>query len=149
LLINCISSLFLNVTLVWSVIMEKDFDKWNEKKKIVNAKEVNEGLFYSKREIWWCSLGVNVGVETDGKHQNFERPVLILKKFNQHMFWGIPMTSRKKTGHLYQKVTYSGGVSWANFSQLKAISTKRLLRKITTISEDQFTLAREKLKSLI
>ena len=52
----------------------KDFDRWNEKKKHVEA---TERIFYVKeREIWWCMLGVNVGREIDGKNDVFERPVL-------------------------------------------------------------------------
>lgn len=46
--------------------MQKDFDKWNEIKKIVHSKPDNFGMH--KREIWWMSLGLNVGVEVDGKH---------------------------------------------------------------------------------
>jgi len=33
--------------------------------------------------IWRCSLGVNLGVEADGKEEHFRRPVLILKAFNK------------------------------------------------------------------
>ena len=44
--------------------MKKDFDSWNEKKKILNNNDVS---FYHEREVWWCSLGVNVGYEQNGK----------------------------------------------------------------------------------
>jgi hypothetical protein len=44
--------------------MKKDFDGWNKDKKNIN----NEGThkFYKAKEIWWCSLGLNVGFEQDG-----------------------------------------------------------------------------------
>lgn len=129
--------------------MEKDFDKWNEEKKNVDKRNIDAGLFYNPREIWWCSLGINVGVETDGKHENFERPILVLRKFNKYMFWGIPMTSQESQGDFHQEINYEGGKSWAMLSQIKTISTKRLLRKITTISEFQFNFLRGKLKGLI
>lgn len=64
--------------------MQKDFDVWNNKKK-----ELNNAVFNSyvhAREIWWCSIGINVGDEEDGKNSMFERPVLIIKKFNQQAF---------------------------------------------------------------
>ena len=70
--------------------MVKDFDNWNKKKKSIE----DFGLldFYPKgREIWWCSLGVNLGVEADGKEENFRRPVLILKAFNKTAVCPIPM----------------------------------------------------------
>ena len=31
-----------------------------------------------------------MGFEEDGKNDNFVRPVLVLKKFNNDMFLGIP-----------------------------------------------------------
>lgn len=45
---------------------QKDFDSWNQKKKIVNNKEHLSPLF-KERDIWWLSIGINVGFEEDGK----------------------------------------------------------------------------------
>jgi mRNA interferase MazF len=56
--------------------MEKDFDRWNKKKKALNETDFTD--YVHEREVWWCALGVNVGLEADGKHDNFERPVLVL-----------------------------------------------------------------------
>ena len=114
--------------------MTKDFDSWNKEKKQVNNSELGYDVFYHSREVWWCAVGVNVGVEADGKHHNFERPVLIVRKFNKDMFWGVPLTTKERDGHFYQKLTHDGGVSWAALSQIKTFSTKRLLRKIGRIS---------------
>ena len=36
----------------------KDFNKWNEKKKEIEADGIPD-LYPKEREIWWCSLGVN------------------------------------------------------------------------------------------
>jgi mRNA interferase MazF len=116
----------------------KDFDKWNEEKKEINLKEVSYNFFFYEREVWWSSLGVNVGIETDGKNENFERPVLIIKKFNGNMVWVLPLTSKEHKGFYYQKINYDSGVSWAHLSQIRTISTKRLLRKVGTISETEF-----------
>ena len=129
--------------------MSKDFDSWNKEKKQVNLVEFGYGVFYYSREVWWCAVGLNVGVETDGKHQNFERPVLIVRKFNKEMFWGIPLTTNEKTGDFFHKVVHDGGVSWVVLSQIKTFSTKRLLRKIGRISEDDFDSIRRKLKGLL
>ena len=129
--------------------MEKDFDSWNKEKKITNRREVGYDFFYYPREVWWCAVGVNVGVETDGKHENFERPVLIIRKFNKDMFWGIPLTTNEKTGEFYQKIKHDEGVSWAVLSQIKTFSTKRLLRKIGRISEEEFEMIQNKLRRLV
>lgn len=129
--------------------MNKDFDSWNTEKKKTNDREVGHDFFYHPREVWWTALGVNVGVETDGKHHNFERPILIVKKFNKDQFWGIPLTKNEKTGEFYQKIKHDGGVSWAILSQIRVFSTKRLLRKIGRISEKEFEVIQDKLRKLI
>ena len=116
----------------------KDFDKWNIEKKNVDMKSINKELFFYSREIWWCSTGVNIGVEADGKNDNFERPMLIIKKFNSDMIWVIPLTTKEKQNKYYYKLEYDIIKSWAIVSQLKTISTKRLLRKIGSISELDF-----------
>lgn len=129
--------------------MHKDFDSWNKEKKQTDKREVGYDFFYYPREIWWCAIGVNVGVETDGKHENFERPVLIIKKFNKDMFWGIPLTTNEKIGEFYQKITHDEGISWAALSQIKTFSTKRLLRKIGKIPVNEFGTIQNKLRGLI
>jgi mRNA interferase MazF len=118
--------------------MEKDFDKWNSQKKEINKKEILYDFFFYPREVWWCTLGVNVGIESDGKNENFERPVLIIKKFNGQMCWAVPLTSKEKYGEHYLKVNHENGVSWVCLSQVRVVSTKRLLRKIGMISETEF-----------
>ncbi|OGG54596.1 hypothetical protein A3C20_01930 [Candidatus Kaiserbacteria bacterium RIFCSPHIGHO2_02_FULL_55_25] len=97
-------------------IMNKDFDTWNERKKAIHASAQPRDLFFfHEREVWWCTLGVNVGVETDGKHASFERPALVVKKFNADMFWGLPLTSRERSGKFFKVVRYEGGSSTASF----------------------------------
>ena len=87
----------------------KEFDRWNEKKKHANNKENDRNLFIHEREVWWCSLGVNIGVEIDGKNNDFERPVLLIKKFNGMMFWGIPLTSKTKENPYTVEVKHQKG----------------------------------------
>ena len=84
--------------------MPKDFDKWNTQKKKVHGRA--EQILFHEREIWWCSLGINIGVETDGKNDNFERPILVLKKFNKDMVWVVPITSRKGPVKYYYPIKY-------------------------------------------
>lgn len=59
-------------------LMPKDFDKWSRNKKLLEEHAYAQ-LSFHEREIWWCSLGLNLGDEQDGKHQDFERPVLVLR----------------------------------------------------------------------
>ncbi len=133
----------------YSAKQKKDFDSWNVKKKHLHRQEFSKNFFYHEREVWWCSLGINIGVESNGKNEQFERPILVVKKFNKDMFWGIPLTSKPKTGEFFYKIQHPGGTSWAMLSQLKTLSSKRLLRKIGMIPINDFLGTLRKLQILI
>jgi len=82
---------------------KKDFDRWNELKKKLHQRD--EKILFHEREIWWCSLGLNIGFEEDGKHSLFERPVLIVRKFNKYVLWVLPLTRSHKIGGYYFRIT--------------------------------------------
>ena len=54
----------------YNVVMDKDFNEWNELKKKINSRNP---IYVSERDIWFCSVGLNVGSEQSGKHKLFER----------------------------------------------------------------------------
>ncbi len=54
------------------------FVEWTKLKVRIHIKE-NSALYFHEREVWWASLGKNIGFEQDGKNKMFERPVLVLK----------------------------------------------------------------------
>jgi len=72
----------------------KEFDAWLVAKKKIH--HVRSGAFAHPREIWWCSLGINIGAETDGKNENFERPILVFKVYNTETMLVFPITSKQK-----------------------------------------------------
>jgi mRNA interferase MazF len=74
--------------------MIKEFDKWNEKKKKIHEKDFRS--FVHEREIWWCSLGANIGHEEDGKNDKFERPILVIKKWSNKTIVIVPLTTKIK-----------------------------------------------------
>src|SRR4051812_44298293 len=116
--------------------MKKDFDTWNlQKKKIHNF--IKQETTFREREIWWCSLGINIGDEEDGKNTLFERPILVLRKFNRKLAWVLPMSSKKKEGVYYHIINYRGISYSVLLSQLRLISAKRLRRFIRKISPTQ------------
>ncbi|MFH1129336.1 MAG: type II toxin-antitoxin system PemK/MazF family toxin [Patescibacteria group bacterium] len=119
------------------MIKNKDFDKWNELKKELHFR--NEEILFHEREIWWCSLGLNVGFEEDGKNKNFERPILIIKKFNRNVLWILPLTRSQRTGDYYYRITQGDeDDSVVILSQLRLISSKRLLRKMRMLEKVEF-----------
>lgn len=125
----------------------KDFQKWHSLKKEIE--ESSRRTLFLEREIWWCALGENIGTEQDGKHERFERPILVIRKFNSDLFWGVPLTSTIKEGKFYFHVDVHGVKRSVILSQLKTMSSKRLTRRIAKIHPHVFTHLVEKMMSLI
>lgn len=92
---------------------------------------------------------MNIGFETDGKHDKFERPILIIKVFNSYTLWILPLTSRDKNGKYYYQMDFEGKRSTIILSQLRLISSKRLLRKIGMLSDNSFRAVKNQVKSFI
>ena len=124
--------------------MEKDFDEWNKLKKNI---DVRNPIYVSEREIWFCSVGLNVGSEQSGKHKLFERPVLVIKTVTSNTFIGAPLTSNKKNGSWYVEIQSTS--SSAIISQIKLFDTRRLARKIGVVSIEEFKIIKNKLKDFI
>ena len=80
--------------------MNKDFNRWNVLKKYLN--DAGRIFYAHPREIWWCSLGINVGAEIDGKHENFERPVIVMKVYSKETLIVLPLTSKEKNYAFHQ-----------------------------------------------
>ena len=128
--------------------MQKDFDKWNSKKKQTDQKEKFK-VFY-EREVWWYIAGVNIGVEIDGKHELFLRPGIVIRKFNKDMALIVPTTNQDKDNKYYLLVSGEDGKKYNScISQVKSISSKRLFRKIGTISEADYTNLLEKVSNMV
>lgn len=125
----------------------KDFTLWFKVKPEIE-KKLSCPLF-SESEVWWCSLGLNIGFEQDGKNELFERPVLIFRKYNKDFFLGLPLTSKIKEGVYYHKIKLHGRESSVILSQSKAFSAKRLIRKIGKVTSEQFIKIEESYIKLI
>ena len=126
--------------------MEKDFDKWNGLKKHI---ELRRSVFCNTRDIWWCSIGANVGAEASGKNELFERPVLILKVYSTESVLVAPLTSKQREGPYHARITYAGREGWAILSHAKTISPKRLQRKLSKIDKTQHAVVLKALITLV
>ena len=129
--------------------MKKDFKEWHIQKS--NLHEDKDRVFFHEREVWFASLGVNVGFEQDGRGDEFLRPIVIIKKFNNEVLWCIPLTKNHKKGRYYFSFLLDdeSGISTAILSQVRLIDSKRLQYKIGDISQDGFMEIKEKLKQLL
>lgn len=123
----------------------KDFDSWNKYKKFIHY-EQNSPQF-SEHEIWWCSFGLNIGYEVDGKNEYFERPVYIYQKHNKETFLGIPLTSvDSKLDFWHLKILHSQEKEFVlKLSQMRTLSSKRLIRRIAILSEENSKIIRRAL----
>jgi hypothetical protein len=48
-----------------------------------------------------CTLGKNLGREQNGGSQDFSRPVLVIKKFNNEIFWIVPLSTKQRPLDFY------------------------------------------------
>jgi mRNA interferase MazF len=114
----------------------KDFNYWNKFKQALNKSEVT---FYAHpREIWWCSLGVNIGAEIDGKEFNFERPVILLKVYNKETILTLPAVSKGSDARFHFTLKSFQIPMHIRLTQPRVLSSKRLIRKIATLEEKEF-----------
>ncbi len=129
--------------------MHKDFQKWHNRKSKLD--QIIKRPFYHEGEIWWCSLGLNVGFEQDGGGNNFLRPVIIFKKFNNEVFWAIPLThTNKNTKYYFQIYAISNNeVSTAILSQIRLVDARRLSHKLGKISKENSIALTKKFKELL
>ena len=125
----------------------KEFDLWNKKKKTLEER-AHVPLF-NEREIWWCTLGLNLGFEVDGKDDDFERPMCIVRKFNKDTFLGFPLTSTTKESRYYFPLTLHGTKGSLNLSQGRLLSAKRLQRKLGRMSGAEFERLKNELRDLL
>ena len=124
------------------------FAQWTKVKFRLHTAE-DRSVYFREREIWWCSLGANIGYEQDGKNDRFERPVLVLRKFNEHVLWAVPLTSSVKEGKYYIKTVYRGCPYSIIISQLRLVSSKRLTRKIRVLPRTEFEQVRASIRALV
>ncbi len=127
---------------------EIEFDKWNRKKQKMHIEK--QRPFFHEQEAWFCSIGANIGFEQDGNGDEFLRPVMILKKFNNEIFWALPMTKNAKEGKYYHVVSISGRERSALIlSQIRLVDAKRLAYKIGSVKQQDFILIKEKIRQLL
>ncbi len=103
-------------------------------------------LFPKEREVWMCSLGRNIGFEQNGTGDGLGRPVLVVKKFNNKMFWVVPLSSRQKEFDFYYNFYDAAGMpASAILAQLRLLSVKRFDRNLYEVSMETLEDIQKKL----
>jgi len=139
----CTAWLFYGSTLR----MEKDLAGWHTLKAEIN--DLHNSPTFQQREVWWCSIGVNIGHEEDGKGQYYRRPVLIVRKFNQHVFLGVPLTTQIKNNPYYHRINFKGREQCVMLSQLRLWESKRLTASMGKLAQSQFEEIRQAIRKMI
>ena len=128
--------------------MSKDFNNWNTVKK--ETQQITKKVYFKDRDIFWTKVGENIGFEQNGKGEEFQRPVLVVKRCTNDMFLGIPLSTTLRDGSFYFKFSFlDGKQSTALLVQHKLYSNKRLIKKIGMINTVDFENLKLKLHCLI
>jgi DNA helicase II / ATP-dependent DNA helicase PcrA len=118
--------------------MDKDYKNWSKVKRRVNNGKLPENFEIKSGDIFWCFFGENVGIEIDGKGEDYVRPALVIKFFNPKHIWVVPLTTNQGNIKFNIRLDSFSEFSYAITSQLKTISTLRLLRFIKNINRSDF-----------
>jgi len=126
----------------------KKFNEWNELKKQIDERE--NIVQFKEREIYWARIGENIGFEQNGKGLEFSRPVLVVKKLNKQLFFGVPLsTTLRKGTYFYEFQFLELQKSSALLVQAKVFDIKRVDTKLGMIHEEDFVKLKVQLKDLL
>ncbi|KIM12151.1 MAG: hypothetical protein KU38_04395 [Sulfurovum sp. FS08-3] len=124
----------------------ESFDHWNEVKKEIAKKS---SVHTKEGEIYYASVGHNVGFEQNGKGDKFMRPIVVFKKFGKETILAIPLSTQPKEGRFYFSFSFEPNkISVALLSQIKLLDTKRLYSKIGRIRKDDLVEMKRKFYEL-
>jgi len=100
---------------------------------------------FKERDVWEASIGHGVGSEVYGKSDLFKRPVLVLKKFNNGRFLGVPFTSNPLYGGLHVvEIVFNDIHGAAMLDQASTYDSARLIKKIGMLDKPTFDVIRRK-----
>jgi hypothetical protein len=125
----------------------KQFNEWNEVKKEIDTRK--KFVIFKERDVFLASIGENIGFEQNGKSQLFSRPVLVLKKFSNNMFFGIPLSTQLKQGNFFFEFELNGEKSNALLVQGRLFDSKRLEKRLGMIGKDDFSELKIKIRELL
>lgn len=100
-------------------------------------------------DVWWCSIGVNIGQEIDGKNATAERPVCIIKKFGGAGFFALPLSSNMKAAPYRYPVMLENRKSAVLLDQGRTMSAKRLQRRLGYMKKTDFRDIKTRLRKVL
>ena len=125
----------------------KRFPEWIDLKEKLHDSQ-HQPPFVSERDLWWASIGENVGSEINGKSSKFSRPVLILRKLTHGFYLVVPTTTQPHVGSWYIHIRFADQDEWICLHQIRTIDHRRIHSKIGQIDTDDFERTRAGFKKL-
>jgi len=102
----------------------------------------------SQGDIWWVSIGENVGSEVNGKSDLFSRPVIIFKKLAHGFYFVIPTTTQVREGSWYVAFRQHKRDMAACLHQARTIDFRRLSSKLGMLDDNDFARVKKGFSSL-
>jgi len=127
--------------------MEKDFREWHGLK--TDLQRTDRNILFHEREIWLCSVGMNLGHEEDGKSDLFLRPVVIFRRFYANACGSIALTSTLRMGSYYYQFYFGGRISTAMLFQMRLFDQKRFIRKMGVMPSERFNEMKARIEDLM
>jgi mRNA interferase MazF len=125
----------------------KKFLEWIGLKEKLHATD-HQPPHVSERDVWWVSLGENVGSEMNGKSDKFSRPALVVKKLARTFYLVAPTTTQKKEGSWFVRVTLGGVDEYICLNQIRTVDYRRLHSKLGQLDTEDFGKVKEGFKNL-
>lgn len=130
------------------IVFIKNFIDWFKIKINLDSKSHIPPLF-KDGQIWWCSIGENIGGEISGKGEYFRRPILVVRKLDKYSFIGVPLTSQPKTGTWYFNIKVKTKDNYSILSQVRNVDYRRMDKILGTLNQNELLKIRESLIDLI
>lgn len=131
----------------------KDYEKWMNVKSTIQtyAVDAKDPIGYREGDIFWTSIGENVGFEEDGKGERYLRPVLIISGISRTLFLGAPLSTTSKNGKFYCHITVRGVPNIIMFNQIRVFDSSRIKggKRLFHINKTELLRIKEALKNLI
>lgn len=125
------------------------YNDWNEKKQSLQSSDISKKIYFKEADVWWCSLGLNLGSESFGKGDAFRRPILIVRKLSSDLCIALPLTSKEKNGTWFIDITLHAQKRWVMLYQIRTLHKKRFQHKIGELDATDFSRVKQKLQNLL
>lgn len=125
------------------------YNQWNTKKQALHNSDRTEVIYFKEGDIWWVSLGYNIGSESYGKGEDFKRPVLIVKKLSTDLCIVVPITTKPKSGSWFVEISVHKEARWCMLQHTRSLHKKRFWTKLCELDSLEVKKVKEKLKLLL